>query len=98
MEAHPSHGARLLLEIPGVQSENPLLPVVAYQHHMGADQAGYPRLPASLKPHRIHSVSLLIAVTDVFDALRTVRPYRPALSIAKATTILLKDAMAGKLQ
>jgi len=97
IEKHPAYGARVLMDTPGAGPENPLLPVVAYQHHMGADQSGYPRLPASFGPHKLHFASLLVAVADVFDALRTVRPYRPAMSIAKASTILIKDAMAGKL-
>ncbi len=97
MQRHPSCGARLLLDIPGVESANPLLPVVAYQHHMGADQSGYPKVQKNLPQHTLHFASLLVAIADVYDALRTVRPYRPALSVAKTSTILIKDASAGKL-
>jgi HD-GYP domain-containing protein (c-di-GMP phosphodiesterase class II) len=97
IERHPTYGAKLLMSTPGVESEYPLLPVVAYQHHMGADQSGYPRLSACLKPHKFHFASLLVAVADIYDALRTVRPYRPALSVAKASTILIKDALSGRL-
>ena len=39
IENHPTFGAQLLYDIPGVVSENPLLPVVAYQHHIGANQS-----------------------------------------------------------
>ena len=97
IERHPTYGAKLLIATPGVESEYPLLPVVAYQHHMGADQSGYPRLSACLKPHKLNLASLLVAVADIYDALRTVRPYRPALSVAKASTILIKDAFSGRL-
>jgi HD-GYP domain-containing protein (c-di-GMP phosphodiesterase class II) len=97
MQRHPSCGARLLLDIPGVESANPLLPVVAYQHHMGADQSGYPKVQKNLPQHTLHFASLLVAIVDVYDALRTVRPYRPAFTVAKATTILIKDTLAGKL-
>jgi HD-GYP domain-containing protein (c-di-GMP phosphodiesterase class II) len=97
IEKHPAYGAKLLIGTPGVESEYPLLPVVAYQHHMGADQSGYPRLSACLKPHKLHFASFLISVADVYDALRTVRPYRPALSVAQASTILIKDASSGRL-
>ncbi len=97
MQRHPSCGARLLLEIPGVASANPLLPVVAYQHHMGANQSGYPKAQRSLPQHALHFASFLVAIADIYDALRTVRPYRPALSVAKTSTILVKDALAGKL-
>jgi HD-GYP domain-containing protein (c-di-GMP phosphodiesterase class II) len=97
MERHPSFGARLLLEIPGVESAHPLLPVVAYQHHMGANQSGYPKVQERLPQHTLHYASLLVAVADVYDALRTVRPYRRALTVAKAATILIRDALSGKL-
>ena len=97
MQRHPSCGARLLLDIPGVESANPLLPVVAYQHHIGANQSGYPKVQKNLPQHTLHFASLLVAIADVYDALRTVRPYRPALSVAKTATILIKDALAGKL-
>jgi HD-GYP domain-containing protein (c-di-GMP phosphodiesterase class II) len=51
----------------------------------------------NLPQHTLHFSSLLVAIADVYDALRTVRPYRPALSVAKTSTILIKDALAGKL-
>lgn len=97
IERHSSCGARLLLDIPGVESSNPLLPVVAYQHHMGANQSGYPKVQRNLPQYTLHFASLLVAIADVYDALRTVRPYRPALTVPKATTILIKDALSGKL-
>jgi len=97
MQRHPSCGARLLLDIPGVESANPLLPIVAYQHHMGANQSGYPNVKRNLPQHTLHFASLIVAIADVYDALRTVRPYRPALSVAKTATILIKDTVTGKL-
>lgn len=97
MERHPFFGAQLLLEIPGVESSHPLLPVIAYQHHMGSNQSGYPRVNNRIHQYSLHFASLLVAVADVYDALRTVRPYRPALTVAKAATILIRDALAEKL-
>ncbi len=97
IEKHPFFGARILLDIPGVESENPLLPVVAYQHHMGANQSGYPKIQECPPQYTLHFSSLLVGIVDVYDALRTVRPYRPALSVAKASTILIRDAISGKL-
>jgi HD-GYP domain-containing protein (c-di-GMP phosphodiesterase class II) len=94
IEKHSADGARLLLETPGIESENPLLPVVAFQHHMGADYSGYPNSPGV---GRLHAASLLVAVADVYDALRTIRPYRPALTVARASTLLIQEAMSGKL-
>ncbi len=98
IERHPLFGAQILLEIPGVDSTYPLLPVVAYQHHMGTNQSGYPKLQGRIPQYSLHFISHLVAVADVYDALRTVRPYRPAMSVSKAATILIRDALAGKLQ
>ncbi len=97
MEKHPFLGAKLLLEIPNVEMNYPLLPVVAYQHHMGFNQSGYPKIQNRMSYYPLHFASQLVAVSDVYDALRTVRPYRPALSVEKAATILIRDAFAGKL-
>ena len=70
----------------------PLLPVVAFQHHVGPDGSGYPEGVG-----RPHPVSLLVGVCDVYDALRTARPYRGPLGPAEAVTILLDMARSGKL-
>lgn len=92
MDGHPAHGARLLLAAEG--GVHPLLPVVAYQHHMGGDRSGYPRLPWGGAPH---PASLVVAVADVFDAMRTVRPYRGARSSGEASSALVADAASGRL-
>jgi putative nucleotidyltransferase with HDIG domain len=92
MDGHPAHGARLLLaaghDVP------PLVPVIAYQHHLGADRSGYPRVPWPGGPH---PASLIVAVADVFDAMRTMRPYRGARTVGEACTALLADAGRGRL-
>jgi HD-GYP domain-containing protein (c-di-GMP phosphodiesterase class II) len=87
-------GARLLIQAGKPEELSPLVPVVAFQHHMGLNRSGYPRMP---QPGTLHPASLIVAVADVFDALRTVRPYRPARSTAVACTVLIEDARAGKL-
>jgi len=97
IEQHPAYGAGILIDIPEVEVEHPLMPVVAYEHHMGTDHSGYPKLPASLKAHKHHFASQVVAVVDVYDALRTIRPYRQALSVARASTILIRDAFSGRL-
>lgn len=92
MDRHPVEGAALLLNLPG--GADPLLPIVAYQHHMGANGSGYP-----LRPTRrdSHPASLLVAVADVYDALRTVRAYQKPRSASAAFTVMLQQAHSGVL-
>jgi putative nucleotidyltransferase with HDIG domain len=69
---HPVDGARMLLES-GERLE--MAAVVAYEHHMMHDGGGYPT-PRYCRT--CHSASRLAHVCDVYDALRTRRPYREA--------------------
>jgi putative nucleotidyltransferase with HDIG domain len=69
---HPVDGAKMIL-----QSDEALdiAAVVAYEHHMMLDGGGYPT------PHYGRDTALasrLVHVCDVYDALRTKRPYRDA--------------------
>jgi len=69
---HPVDGARVILE-----SDNrlDLSAAVAFEHHIMIDGGGYP----SRRSRRdCHHASMLVHVCDVFDALRTHRPYRVA--------------------
>jgi HD-GYP domain-containing protein (c-di-GMP phosphodiesterase class II) len=54
---------------------------VAFEHHIWIDGGGYPRRRF---PRDCHYASTLVHICDVFDALRTDRPYRPAWTSAQA--------------
>lgn len=69
---HPGDGARLLLDT-GERLE--MAAVVAYEHHMMHDGGGYPAVHWC---RTCHSASRIAHVCDVYDALRTHRPYRGA--------------------
>ena len=83
MEQHTVAGAAILLARPGVPD---VAPIVAFEHHANVDGTGYPRLP---RP-RPHLASQIVHVADVFDALRTNRPYRAAMDDAKVRAILME--------
>lgn len=72
MNQHPVEGARLILT---TEPDLDLAAVVAYEHHITINGAGYPSL---LYPRHCHQASRLVHVCDVYDALRTNRPYRDA--------------------
>lgn len=93
MDRHPVDGAARILLVPG--NCPPLVPVIAFEHHMHTSGGGYPRLPV---PHTPHPASLLTAVADTYDAVRTVRPYqRRAFSPADALSILIGEIGKGHL-
>lgn len=72
MNTHPVEGARIILES---DQELDLAAVVAYEHHIMLNGLGYPQVKFR-RP--CHEASNLIHVCDVYDALRTRRPYRDA--------------------
>jgi putative nucleotidyltransferase with HDIG domain len=69
---HPVDGARIILN---GHRNHETCAVVAFEHHIRLDGSGYPE--RSIK-RGCHHASLLVHVCDVFDALRTNRPYRVA--------------------
>lgn len=77
MNEHPVAGARLLLD---VEQDLDLAIVVAYEHHIMINGGGYPALHYA---RDCHQASKLVHVCDVYDALRTRRPYREAWSFEK---------------
>jgi len=72
MNRHPVEGARIIV----ASEENlDLAAVVAYEHHIMLNGGGYPRFDY---PRDCHHASKMVHVCDVYDALRTNRPYRAA--------------------
>jgi putative nucleotidyltransferase with HDIG domain len=82
---HPEAGARMLLGSAGVPR---LAAIVAYEHHLHADGGGYPTVPAGWT---IHPGSAITHVVDVYDALRTNRPYRAGLDHEVIVDMMAKD-------
>ena len=77
MNEHPAAGARMLLD---AEEDLDLAVVVAYEHHIMINGGGYPALHYA---RDCHHASKLVHVCDVYDALRTRRPYRDAWSLDK---------------
>jgi len=92
MKSHPLIGYELTK---GVSSIGLLPPHVALQHHEKQDGSGYPRgltgnnhLKIDMIPRTIHLFGNIVAVADVYDALGSDRPYRPALPPEKVFSII----------
>lgn len=77
LKSHAVKGAEYLVKTPGV----PRLAVInAYEHHMRYDQRGYPSVG---KDWQQSMCSQMTAISDVYDALRTFRPYRQPLEVSE---------------
>ncbi len=84
MNAHPVEGAKIIISS---EEKLDLAAVVAYEHHIMLNGGGYPVLDY---PRDCHQASKLVHVCDVYDALRTNRPYRAAWPAQKVLDYLLE--------
>jgi len=88
MQTHPAEGARIIL---ASEEQLEIAAVVAYEHHILLNGGGYPALHFRRNCHR---ASKLVHVCDVYDALRTKRPYRDAWPLERVLSYL--DEESGK--
>jgi response regulator RpfG family c-di-GMP phosphodiesterase len=63
--------------------------VIALGHHEKYDGSGY---PTGLKGDHIPLEARIVAVADVYDALTSLRPYKPAWPVGDAVAYLEKQA------
>lgn len=85
VKTHPIVGYNILRTIPYFKK----IAEIVLQHHERNDGTGYPR---GIKGEEILKEAKILAVSDVFEAMVSHRPYRPALSIEDA----LKDLVENK--
>ena len=86
MQDHPVIGAALLAQVWPESSSAVQLAVRC--HHERVDGAGYPLGRCELSP-----LTALVAAADVWDALRSPRAYRAALSVADAGVAFEAEAL-----
>ncbi|GMU54834.1 MAG: hypothetical protein AMXMBFR33_39800 [Candidatus Xenobia bacterium] len=85
MEKHPEFGEQFLARFPPFRHLGPIVRA----HHERWDGRGY---PDGLMGRRIPMAARIIAVSDVFDALTSERPWREAWSYERAVSAIQEGA------
>lgn len=82
VKLHPALGAKML----GVEPDLGMARDIALSHHERFDGSGYPR---GLRGVDIPLSGRIVAIADVYDALRSRRPYKPPLDHEQAMKVML---------
>lgn len=94
IEQHVTFTYEFLKRIPWTQDLGHV-PDIAYGHHEMLNGSGYPR---GISADQIPSQTRIMTICDIFDALvANDRPYKPALPLERALSILEMEAKAGKI-
>lgn len=92
MQRHTTIGGDCLMAIRERLPDDPFIEMacqIAFAHHERWDGKGY---PFGLKGKAIPLAARIVALADVYDALTTVRVYKPAMSHDEAREIIVRGA------
>lgn len=90
MKQHPVLGENICAPLKSLRY---VLPVIRH-HHERMDGSGY---PDGLRGCQIPLKARILQIADIYDALTTDRPYRPAMSPEHALEVLSSEAARGWL-
>jgi putative nucleotidyltransferase with HDIG domain len=82
MKQHVVDGAHILRRTPEMPA---LAPIVAFEHHLKQDLSGYPE---NIGHRKLNLCTMIVSIADVFDALRSNRPYREGLATSRIRSIM----------
>lgn len=91
VKKHTTYGYMILTSQDNIHE---LSAQVAYQHHERCDGSGY---PLGISRESIHEFGRIVAIADVYNAMRSDRVYRPACKVKDVIeylyTMMTKDRM-----
>ncbi len=82
MKRHVIDGAHILRRTPEMPA---LAPIVAFEHHLKQDLSGYPEKIGS---RQLNLCTMIVSIADVFDALRSNRPYREGMATVRIRSVM----------
>lgn len=88
MRSHPVVGEEICRPMKTLAR---VLPIIRH-HHERMDGSGY---PDGLKGDKIPLLARILQVPDIYDALTTARPYKPALTPEEALAVMEQEARRG---
>jgi putative two-component system response regulator len=88
MKTHVERGERICSSM---RSLADVLPIIRH-HHEKWDGTGY---PDGLQGEEIPLLARILQLADIYDALTTARPYKPALSSDQALAVIEEEAAKG---
>jgi len=91
IKRHPNWGYEILSE---KTNTSPRVWAVAMQHHETLDGGGYPQ---GKKLEQIHPWARIVTIADIWDALRSERPYKSSWTTTKSIELLKSEEMKSKL-
>ncbi len=89
MKQHPITGEAICKPLKSLRL---VLPIIRH-HHEHWNGSGY---PDGLRGEHIPVLARILQVVDVYDALRTARPYKPALTHEESAETMQREARAGQ--
>lgn len=90
MKTHTVIGENIIKSLKSFENVKPII----RHHHEKLDGSGY---PDNLTEGEIYTLTRIVAIVDIYDALISDRPYRKAMSQEQAFLILEEDAKKGLL-